>query len=428
MPATLTDKNIFVPFAKRNNEKRMVYGYASTEALDSDGEIIVHEAIKNALPDYMQIATVREMHHKWAAGKTKSAEMDDKGLYIGAKIVDDQAWEKVKEGVYTGFSLGGEVTSRLGNKITGFNLKEISLVDRPANPEAVIDSFKIEKPRVGLGPTKKGMGSLSRTAFIYQDIEFLLSEVLYEQQTEGDEDSKVASMLNEICEKLGEVLLAMAEEEISESQESRGMKMSEEIITKAKKEETKEEIAERKKALKEDLKARLKKAKDEMDEMEKDDAALDKEDLSKDDMDAIESKKGKKKEETKEEAKKEDLEKVDFKKLVVESIEKATKAKLEKAEKAAPAVDLSPIMATMQKMAEGIETLAKGLKVQTEKMEKLESFPLVPKTLKVVEKDGTVTKLEGLSEKELLEKVQKGEVSRSDAFKQALAEAPRSSF
>jgi len=31
----------FVPFQKSDDELRMVYGYASTEALDSDGEIII---------------------------------------------------------------------------------------------------------------------------------------------------------------------------------------------------------------------------------------------------------------------------------------------------------------------------------------------------------------------------------------------------
>src|SRR6476646_8200645 len=36
----------------------------------------------------------------------------DKGLYLAAKIVDDEAWEKVVQGVYKGFSIGGRVTAR----------------------------------------------------------------------------------------------------------------------------------------------------------------------------------------------------------------------------------------------------------------------------------------------------------------------------
>jgi hypothetical protein len=79
------------------------------------------------------------------AEEFKEADVDHKGLHIAAKVVDDEAWEKVKEGVYKGFSIGGRVTQRdPGNRkiITGLELSEISLVDRPANPDAIIDLYK----------------------------------------------------------------------------------------------------------------------------------------------------------------------------------------------------------------------------------------------------------------------------------------------
>lgn len=136
--------SFFVPLTKKDDEKRMVYGYASTEAVDSDGEIITLEALKGALPGYMKFGNIREMHQLSAVGVAKESEIDDKGLYIGAKIVDDTAWNKVKEGVYKGFSIGGRATQRVGKKITGLELIEISLVDRPANPEALIEVFKAQ--------------------------------------------------------------------------------------------------------------------------------------------------------------------------------------------------------------------------------------------------------------------------------------------
>ncbi len=98
-----------------------------------------------ALGDYMKFANIREMHQLSAVGVAKEAGIDDKGLYIGAKIVDDQAWLKVIEGVYKGYSIGGRVTQRDPadyKTITGLVLNEISLVDRPANPEAVFDYWK----------------------------------------------------------------------------------------------------------------------------------------------------------------------------------------------------------------------------------------------------------------------------------------------
>jgi HK97 family phage prohead protease len=136
---------LFAPIAKIDETQRLVFGYASTEALDSQGEIVRKEAIEAALPDYMRFANIREMHQPSAVGVARAAELDDKGLHLAARIVDDEAWQKVVEGVYKGFSIGGRVTARdpdAKHVITGVDLLEISLVDRPANPEAVIELFK----------------------------------------------------------------------------------------------------------------------------------------------------------------------------------------------------------------------------------------------------------------------------------------------
>ncbi|HWK45122.1 MAG TPA: XkdF-like putative serine protease domain-containing protein [Stellaceae bacterium] len=136
---------IFAPITKVDQEQRMVFGYASTEALDRQGEIIRKEAVEAALPEYMRFGNIREMHQPSAVGVAKTAQMDDRGLYLGVKVVDEAAWTKVREGVYTGFSIGGEVTKRdtvQKHVVTGCTIAEISLVDRPANPEAVFEMFK----------------------------------------------------------------------------------------------------------------------------------------------------------------------------------------------------------------------------------------------------------------------------------------------
>jgi HK97 family phage prohead protease len=133
------------PIAKVDTEQRMVWGYASTEALDDQGEIVKREALEAALGNYMRFANIREMHRPSAIGVAKEANVDDRGLYLAAKIVDDEAWEKVVQGVYKGFSIGGRVTARDPadrSVITGLALTEISVVDRPANPDAVFDCWK----------------------------------------------------------------------------------------------------------------------------------------------------------------------------------------------------------------------------------------------------------------------------------------------
>ncbi len=138
---------LYWPITKIDSDERLVYGYASTEATDSQGEIVRKEALEAALPAYMRFANIREMHLPSAVGVAKEAKVDGTGLWLKAKIIDDDAWRKVKEGVYKGFSIGGAVTGRDGGNpqiVTGVDLTEISLVDRPANPDAVFALWKSE--------------------------------------------------------------------------------------------------------------------------------------------------------------------------------------------------------------------------------------------------------------------------------------------
>ena len=123
-----------------------VHGIASSEAVDDQGEVIRADAMRAAIPDYMRFPALREMHQLSAAGTTLEAEVGDDGATrIVAHVVDPIAVAKVRSRVYRGFSIGGRVTQReTGNAkaITGLVLNEISLVDRPANPEAIFDCWK----------------------------------------------------------------------------------------------------------------------------------------------------------------------------------------------------------------------------------------------------------------------------------------------
>ena len=144
-----------------------VWGYASSEAVDSDGETIAAEAMKAAIPDYMKFGAVREMHGSNAAGTAIEINVEDDGrTFFGAHIVDPVAVTKVKTGVYKGFSIGGSVTARdelNKSQITGLKLTEISLVDRPANPDAVFTCFKADKPKDGEEAADKGDKPIEKT-------------------------------------------------------------------------------------------------------------------------------------------------------------------------------------------------------------------------------------------------------------------------
>ena len=125
-----------------------VTGVASTGAVDDADERVLPEAMKAALPAYMRFGALREMHGLSAAGATLSAEVTDDGATrIETHVVDPVAVKKVRLGVYKGFSIGGKVLERdPGDRrvITRLKLNEISLVDRPCNPEAVIDVWKAD--------------------------------------------------------------------------------------------------------------------------------------------------------------------------------------------------------------------------------------------------------------------------------------------
>ena len=144
----------FVTISKIDDEKRMVYGIANSDTLDCQDEIVEWDATKDAIPEFTKWRNLREMHKDNAVGTVPELEIDDvsKKLNIGAKVVDDSAWKKVKEGVYKGFSIGGKALERIKefnveagkniSRVKKYVLNEISLVDRPANPDCVFTMIK----------------------------------------------------------------------------------------------------------------------------------------------------------------------------------------------------------------------------------------------------------------------------------------------
>lgn len=131
----------------------IVTGIASTESVDSQGEIVTADAMKAAIPDYMRFGAVREMHDaKKAAGTALNIGVNDAGSTdFTAHVVDPIAIKKVQSGVYKGFSIAGKVLKRDEsdeNKITALSLTEVSLVDRPANPDAVFTCYKADGAEV----------------------------------------------------------------------------------------------------------------------------------------------------------------------------------------------------------------------------------------------------------------------------------------
>ena len=149
-----TSRLLFAKLTKVDKDKRIVEGIASSETVDSEGESVSSKAVEEAMPDFMEFANLREMHQLKAAGNVLQWKITEDGeLWIQVKVVDDGAWKKVKEGVYQGFSIGGSKWGD-GANVDKVQIDEISLVDRPSNPDS---TFSLVKAARTQDPETRGL-------------------------------------------------------------------------------------------------------------------------------------------------------------------------------------------------------------------------------------------------------------------------------
>jgi hypothetical protein len=151
-----------MPFGKVDLERRIVSGFASLDNLDKQYDIVTTEASMEAFAKFR--GNIREMHQPSAVGKMISFKEEKyfdpeskkfyKGVYVSTYISKgaQDAWEKVLDGTYTGFSIGGrmnkwddaydEKMDKQIRIIKDYDLIELSLVDSPANQFASIMSVE----------------------------------------------------------------------------------------------------------------------------------------------------------------------------------------------------------------------------------------------------------------------------------------------
>jgi hypothetical protein len=150
---------LFVRLSKIDEAQRLVYGIATSETPDRDGEILDYQGSKPFFEEWsnsvrrdsggQSVGNLREMHGAVAAGKLSQIVFNDaaKQIEVCAKVVDDACWKKVLERVYSGFSIGGKyVSTKKDGNLTRFvaSPSEISLVDRPSCPTATFSLVKVD--------------------------------------------------------------------------------------------------------------------------------------------------------------------------------------------------------------------------------------------------------------------------------------------
>jgi hypothetical protein len=153
---------ISMPLTKVDAERRIVSGFATLDNLDRQNDIVTPEASLEAFSKFR--GNIREMHQPKAVGKMVAFKEDKyfdpeekkfySGIYVSAYVSKgaQDAWEKVLDGTYTGFSIGGKMNKwddAYDEKmdasiriIKDYTLVELSLVDSPANQFANIISVE----------------------------------------------------------------------------------------------------------------------------------------------------------------------------------------------------------------------------------------------------------------------------------------------
>ena len=170
-----------MPFSKVDKERRTVSGFATLDNVDKQDDIVTTEASIKAFKKFR--GNIREMHQPSAVGKMVSFKEDKyydsdsekmyNGVVVSAYISKgaQDAWEKVLDGTYTGFSIGGRMNTwddgydeKMDKQIRiikDYDLVELSLVDSPANQFANIVSVE----KVDGVDVVKGMDTVIENVF-----------------------------------------------------------------------------------------------------------------------------------------------------------------------------------------------------------------------------------------------------------------------
>jgi len=201
-----------MPFSKVDQERRIVSGFATLDNVDRQNDIVTSEASMKAFSKFR--GNIREMHQPSAVGKMvdfKEEKYFDpetkkfyQGVYVSAYVSKgaQDAWEKVLDGTYTGFSIGGKMLkwddgydSEMDNKIRvikEYDLIELSLVDSPANQFASIISVE----KVDGVDVVKGI-----------DEDTVLENVFWDSQSDivilSESDAEVSPISGEVMENIG---------------------------------------------------------------------------------------------------------------------------------------------------------------------------------------------------------------------------------
>lgn len=190
-----------------------VYGKATDDSIDIDQQICDPAWLAKAMPDWFTTGgNIREQHSNIAAGVATDYEVKGAEHFITALVVDPVSVKKVENNVLKGFSIGIRSPRVIrddaakNGRIVGGQIVEVSLVDRPANPNAKLMLAKAAESgelmpveQTDMPNPKDVFGHLVKDAEVAEPVEEILEEIITSEPevpelpitVEDDEDEEV---------------------------------------------------------------------------------------------------------------------------------------------------------------------------------------------------------------------------------------------
>ena len=128
-----------------------IEGYASTDDVDRQGDIVPASVWKKGIQNYLKNPVILAYHnHSEPVGRMVGHKVDSKGLWIKARISSaaDEVFNLVKDGILTAFSIGFRIIDAEYDAakelfvVKELELHEISIVSVPANQNTLFSLSK----------------------------------------------------------------------------------------------------------------------------------------------------------------------------------------------------------------------------------------------------------------------------------------------
>ena len=128
-----------------------IEGYASTDDVDRQGDIVPASVWKKGIQNYLKNPVILAYHnHCEPVGRMVGHKVDSKGLWIKARISSaaDEVFDLVKDGILTAFSIGFRIVDAEYDAakelfvVKELELHEISIVSVPANQNTLFSLSK----------------------------------------------------------------------------------------------------------------------------------------------------------------------------------------------------------------------------------------------------------------------------------------------